>query len=484
MDFNTTTFLFVFIPLFFTAFFIIKPDYRKWLILIASVILYAWFQKSNILVLLGFILVNYLILWFFQRRAEKGLSTRLLFIGAITGNLLMLLFFRLFTSENWFSLQFATRFPDLTFFKTLTFPVGLSFIVFQVLSVLIDTNRAQGKFSGNLWDYLNYLLMFPKITMGPITRFGDIQPQLSNLNITSENVLAGTKRFIIGLAKKVIIADQLAVIVNAGFGLEKPAFPTSIAWLLIVAFLIQIYYDFSGYIDMGIGLARIVGLKLPENFNSPYSALSLSDFWRRWHMTLTSWFRDYLFYPLEFRRRKTKRFRTESNTILVFVLTGLWHGLTFNYFLWGLLQGVIISFENSRYGKWIKSIPTVFQRLYFLAVILVSWAVFRSESIGYTLRFFKRLVIIDQSVQLYPFAMSQPLPIINNSVYLVLGIGIIGLLPLRNIWSSLMAKRVNPDVEINPILVFFINVLYIVVFIITIAVLASQNFMPSIYGKY
>ncbi len=180
MDFNTTTFLFIFIPLFFTAFFIIKPDYRKWLILIASVILYAWFQKSNILVLLGFILANYLILWFFQRRAEKGSSTRLLFIGAITGNLLMLLFFRLFTSENWFSLQFATRFPDLTFFKTLTFPVGLSFIVFQVLSVLIDTNRAQGKFSGSLWDYFNYLLMFPKITMGPITRFGDIQPQLSN----------------------------------------------------------------------------------------------------------------------------------------------------------------------------------------------------------------------------------------------------------------------------------------------------------------
>ncbi len=297
-------------------------------------------------------------------------------------------------------------------------------------------------------------------------------------------MLAGTKRFIVGLAKKVIIADQLAVIVNAGFGLEKPAFPTSIAWLLIIAFLIQIYYDFSGYIDMGIGLARIVGLKIPENFNSPYSSLSLSDFWRRWHMTLTSWFRDYLFYPLEFRRRKTKRFRTESNTILVFVLTGLWHGLTLNYFLWGLLQGVIISFENSRYGKWIKRIPTVFQRVYFFAVILVSWAVFRSESIGYTLRFFKRLVIIDQSVQLYPFAISQPLPIINNSIFLVLAIGIVGLFPLRRVWEGLQATIAKRFTRINFAISILKNLVYILILVLSVAVLITHNFVPSVYGNF
>jgi alginate O-acetyltransferase complex protein AlgI len=304
------------------------------------------------------------------------------------------------------------------------------------------------------------------------------------LNPTWEDIQVGSRRFIIGLAKKVIIADQLAVVINAGFGLPTPAFSTSIAWLLIIAFLIQIYYDFSGYIDMGIGLARIMGIVFPENFNSPYLSLNVTEFWRRWHMTLIAWFRDYLFYPLEFRRRKEKYLRQESNTIIIFILTGLWHGLTINYLIWGVLQGLLISFENSRFGKWIKRMPTIFQRLYFFSMILVSWVVFRSESLGYALRFFKRLIIVNHTIQFYPYAEMQPLPIINNSVIFVLVIGIVGLLPIRSFWSKVLEKMQIHTNKADWIFGLLKYIGYVIVFVIAIALLASQSFVPNIYGRY
>lgn len=446
--------------------------------------MYSWFQKYDVLCILVLIFLNFWVLRVINSKDINVIFSKILFIVAITFNISYLIFFKTVSTSNLIHSAIVNIIPGLQRLDIISYPVGLSFITFQVLSTLIDYRRSEEYFSCSIWDYMTYIFMFPKITMGPITRFKSIFPQLSNLNPPWDNIQAGSKRFIIGLAKKVIIADQLATVVNAGFNLPKPAFPTSIAWLLLISFMIQIYYDFSGYIDMGIGLAKIMGIDFPENFNSPYVSLNITEFWRRWHMTLTSWFRDYVFYPLEFSRRRVKKFRQTSNTIFVFLLTGLWHGLTMNYLIWGVLQGMIISFENSKYGRLMKATPIILQRFYFFIMILGSWVFFRSNSLVYALRFFKRLIIFDQSVYQYPFSMSQPLPLINNSIIIVLIIGFIGLLPIKEYWAKIVIKKPFNDVKCKPIYLLIEYIICVILFIMALAFLTSQNFVPSIYGKY
>jgi alginate O-acetyltransferase complex protein AlgI len=320
--------------------------------------------------------------------------------------------------------------------------------------------------------------------MGPIARYNKINPQFEELDVSWERITRGSKRFIRGLAKKILIADQLAVVVNAGFDLPTPSFSTPLAWFILLSFSLQIYFDFSGYIDMGIGIAAMMGITLPENFNAPYLSRNLSEFWRRWHMTLMAWFRDYVFYPLEFRRRKTKILRQETNTMLVFFLTGLWHGLNGHYLVWGIMQGLIIVFENSRFGKWMRKIPILVQRVYFILVILMSWVFFRSPNLRFALLFFKRLFIVGQNGQTYPFSMTQPLPIINNSVWVAFIVGIVCLLPIKE-WRPIQALQSKlAGTKWNWMVSPLIDFGYIVLLVTSLCMLAVQTFVPSIYGKF
>jgi len=346
---------------------------------------------------------------------------------------------------------------------------------------LIDVYRSKESKKINWWDYSTYLLFFPKLVVGPIARFVPVERQLNRPEFSWLRVAEGSRRFIKGFAKKVIIADQLAVLVNAGFGLDKPAYPTSIAWLVVIAFFIQIYYDFSGYVDMALGLGHIVGIDLPENFNLPYLSKSLSEFWRRWHMTLTAWFRDYVFYPLEYKRRKTKFLRVETDTLLIFLLTGLWHGLTLNYIVWGLLQGAIIVFENSRFGAWIKKLPAFLQHAYLISVVMGSWIIFRSPSMDFAAKLVYRMFVIEQNVVMYPYSTSQPIPLINNSLLVVMALGVVGLLlPLVRLpqlpWAAKMKQSAYAPI--------FSNAGYLLLLILTIASYVSQSYIPSLYGKF
>jgi alginate O-acetyltransferase complex protein AlgI len=376
------------------------------------------------------------------------------------------------------------KLPWAVFLQNISYPLGLSFIIFQVISCLIDSYRAREDFPRSLQNYATYLLMFPKILMGPIARYNKINPQLEELDVSWEKITRGSKRFIRGLAKKILIADQLAVVVNAGFNVPAPGFSTPIAWFILLSFSLQIYFDFSGYIDMGIGIATMMGITLPENFNSPYLSRNLSEFWRRWHMTLMAWFKDYVFYPLEFRRRKTRILRQETDTMLVFVLTGLWHGLNGHYLVWGGIQGLIIVFENSRLGKWMRKIPIMVQRFYFIFVVLMSWVLFRSPSLQFAFRFFKRLFIASQDMQIYPYSMTQPLPILNNSVWVAFIVGIVCLLPIKECRpiQALQSKLAGTKWKwrVSPLIDFG----YIFLLVTSLCMLAVQTFVPSIYGKF
>lgn len=478
MDFNSLNFIFLFLPLFISIFLVIRPNYRKIFLIITSVLFYYIYQKNTLLLSIGLISANYFILVGLGKLNQT--ARKYLFYVAVSTNLLVLIFFKLFTNPVWINTSLFKSLLPTSFYQQLTFPLGLSFITFQVLSCLIDTYRKPETTPRKFQDYFLYILFFPKVVVGPIVKFSKFDTQVYSINFSWARVADGSKRFIRGFAKKVIIADNLALVVNAGFGLDKPAYPGSIAWLVIIAYFLQIYYDFSGYIDMGLGIAYIVGIELPENFNSPYSSKNLTEFWRRWHMSLTAWFREYVFYPLEYKRRRVKFFRTETHTILVFLLTGLWHGITVNYIVWGLAQGLIIIFENSRVGRWIKRLPRMIQHGYLIGIVMGSWVIFRSPSIEFALRFFERLVITGQSVGLYPFSLSQPLPIINNSTLLIMIIGIIGLLPISNFYNQPAVMKIKS----SPLVNLTSGIGYVIILIVSIAFVASQNFIPSIYGQF
>jgi len=480
MDFNSQDFLFLFLPIFLCLFLLVNSSYRKWLILLASASFYFFYQKENFLLILGICFVNYMIVFSHGRCEQKPGLKRFIFWSGVIANIGLLIYFRIISTQSSFVTDLLAGGELSTLLPKHSFPLGLSFITFSVISALIDAHKSQESQPKNFLVYLQYLLFFPKVVVGPIMKFRAFESQLNQLPFSWARFAEGSKRFITGLAKKVIIADQLAVIVNAGFGLDKPAFPTSIAWIILIAFYIQIYYDFSGYVDMGIGIAHMIGFDLPENFNLPYLSKNLSDFWRRWHMTLAGWFREYVFYPLEFERRKSRYRWIKINVVVVFLLTGLWHGLTLNYLVWGLVQGVVIAYENSRWGAWIKRLPEFGQHFYFLGIVLFSWVIFRSPTIGFALRFFKRLIVFDQNVQMLPYSVSQPLPIINNTIILIMVIGILGLIPfskmIENSW--IMRNKVSTPGKL------VMNVGMIILLLLSIALSVSQNFVPSIYGKF
>ncbi len=263
-----------------------------------------------------------------------------------------------------------------------TFPLGISYFTFSGISYISDVYQGVVKAERNPLRFSSYIMMFPKLLQGPITRFGQVKNELLHKVFAREEVLQGVRRFISGLAKKVIIADNHALIANKVFESNFSSIGAGVAWYGLISYAIQIYFDFSGYSDMAIGLGTMLGFKFPENFNYPYISRSITDFWRRWHMTLTSWFRTYVFIPLEFSRKKEKFFRQQSNIIVVFMLTGLWHGANWNFVVWGLYFGLILAIEATWLGKILKKAPVFIQHSYAVLLILFGWVLFRLNDIS------------------------------------------------------------------------------------------------------
>lgn len=362
------------------------------------------------------------------------------------------------------------------------YPLGLSFLTFQVINYLVEVNNKTIEAEKNLLFFLFYILLFPKIPVGPITRYSDLRDQIRTISIEPEDVANGVRRFIRGFAKKVLIADTLGKVVSPVFNLESPAVLPEIAWLVIISFALQLYFDFSGYCDMAIGLGKMMGFKFVENFNFPYSSKSISEFWRRWHISLSNWFRDIVFYPLE--RRRFKFLGQQINIMIVFLLTGLWHGLTLNFVIWGGIHGFALVFESTQLGRKFRNVWLPIQHIYALLIILVGWVFFRSPTPHFAFVFFRRLVGDTRGLEPLPFDITSPLPFIEPTYLLALIAAVFLSFPVWE-WFKKMMPGISAMKFGEGIYGQIASDLMLMIFLIaSIAVMADSGFVPAIYGNF
>jgi alginate O-acetyltransferase complex protein AlgI len=378
MVFSSYLFIFLFLPVFLTLNRLLPPRFRNAFLLVSSLLFYAFGDVAGTPVLLVSVVGNFAFGLLIDRARESSpRRARAWLVGGIAFNLALLGWFKYvgFLTRNLDVLGGALGHPALVPIVDAALPLGISFFAFQGMSYLIDVHRGTIRATASLVGFATYKTFFPQLIAGPIVRYRDVANELRSRTTSDEQLHEGTLRFVIGFCKKVLIADTVARTADAIFGLPASELTFAIAWLGVVAYAIQIYFDFSAYSDMAIGLALIRGFRFPENFNYPYVSRSIREFWRRWHMTLSSWFRDYVYVPLGGNR--LGRARTYANLLIVFALTGLWHGAAWTFVFWGLWHGAFIALERfARFEE--RRIAAPLRHAYALLVVLVGWVWFRA----------------------------------------------------------------------------------------------------------
>ncbi len=382
MVFSSAVFLFLFLPAVWILHTLIPPSKtgaRNVLLGIASLVFYAYGEPVYILLMLASVTVNYAAALLVSRADSSGRAkTKKVFVtAAVILNLGMLAFFKYVPwLVSLVNRGFSLSLPVPGF----TMPIGISFYTFQILSYVLDVARGEAGAQKNWFRVLLYISFFPQLIAGPIVTYNEIRAQLESRTVTAEGTALGIRRFVYGLSKKLIVSNTAAVLADAAFGSPSPS--SGLAWIGAAAYCLQIYFDFSGYSDMAVGLAALFGFRIGENFNYPYSAVSVRDFWKRWHISLTNWFRSYVYIPLGGNRKGAAR--TVVNRYLVFFLTGLWHGADFTYILWGLWHGTLMMFERvTRFEKLTeKRALRPLTRIYALLAVAVGFVMFRAESVG------------------------------------------------------------------------------------------------------
>jgi len=384
--FSSIDFLFYFLPVFLFAFY--ASGTNKALVLVGSLIFYAWGEPFYVFLLLLAIAMNYWLGLKIHDAQAFGRERIWLTIG-VAANLIPLGFFKY--------LNFlvdtvrAVIIPGAGHSHVLDvpMPLGISFFTFHAISYLVDVYRKHVPPERSFRDLAIYISMFPQLIAGPIIRYKTIAKELHNPVLTSARTAAGIRLFIIGLAQKVLIANTVAVVADGIFELPRELITAQLAWLGIISYTIQIYFDFGGYSLMAIGLGLVIGFTFPRNFYYPYAARSITDFWRRWHITLSSWFRDYVYIPLGGNRVSNRR--TYVNLVTVFLLCGLWHGAAWTFIIWGMLHGVLLVLERGAFGRILPRLPATLAHVYVLLAVMVTWVFFRSTSVQGALNFLQAM---------------------------------------------------------------------------------------------
>ena len=374
MVFSSVTFLYFFLPVFLVAYLVLPL--RNFVLLAASLFFYAWGELGYVFLLLGSIALNWAAGLAIARFGTRG--ARAMLGAGIAGNLLLLGVFKYanFAIENFGPLLGVTA--EL---QPMHFPVGISFFTFQAMSYLVDVYRRDASAERNPLLLATYISMFPQLVAGPIVRFRSIQGELHARTINTRKFERGIRFLAIGLAQKLVIANSLAVPVDAIFGVAPADLTTPLAWLAATSYTLQIYFDFAGYSNMAIGLGLMLGFHLPVNFDYPYVAQSITEFWRRWHITLSTWFRDYLYIPLGGNR--SGALRTYRNLLIVFLLCGLWHGAAWTFVVWGLYHGAFLVIERVGFLNALARTPRALRHVYTLVVVVVGFVIFRADTLAY-----------------------------------------------------------------------------------------------------
>lgn len=387
MVFSSITFLIYFLPIFLLLYHLVPHKYKNALILIASIYFYSWGGPKFILVILGTTCLDYFLVKAMNNQKTQSSKTKFLIISLCL-NLGLLFYFKYC---NFFIDNINAAFGTKITWLEVVLPIGISFYTFESLTYVLDVYRGIHKPLKNFWHYQTYILLFPKLIAGPIVRYHEIADQITNRekNYTSSIKLSGFLIFCIGLAKKTIIANTLGIQADAVFKLPPEQIDTIAAWVGALAYSFQIYFDFSGYSDMAIGLGKMMGFKFPENFNNPYTSKSITEFWRRWHMTLGTWMKNYLYIPLG--GNQVNNFKLYRNLIFVFLISGLWHGASWNFILWGAYHGLFLVLERLFLIKFYKKIGNWFSIPLTFIIVITGWVLFRNENINQGFYIIKQL---------------------------------------------------------------------------------------------
>ena len=382
MVFSSSLFLLYFFPAFILVYYLAARPWKNIVALAFSVFFYMWGAPLFIFMVGGSIVLDFYIIRYMN--TQSGRYKRWLLAASVLLNVGLLVYFKYanFLVDNVNRLLQSAGAQGFDWVR-IALPIGISFFTFQKLSYSIDVYRNVHSPLKRIWDYALYIILFPQLIAGPIVRYHEIADQISDrsANETADNRLLGLFRFIIGLSKKVLIANLLGAEVDRIFSLPENALTTPVAWFGIIAYSFQIYFDFSGYSDMAIGIGRMIGFKFPENFNNPYISRNITEFWRRWHITLGRWMKDYLYIPLGGNRVKTQR-RLFFNLWVVFLISGLWHGAAWNFVVWGAFHGLFLVLDKLFLEKFTKRIGKVPSVILTYFVTLVGWVLFRAESFG------------------------------------------------------------------------------------------------------
>jgi len=381
MLFSSPVFLFLFLPIVLLLYFLIWRKLRNYLLLVASLVFFAWGGVSYTALLLISITFNYFFGLGIGKKPGSRTSRNYLAAGVIV-NVLFLGVFKYadFVVDNLNFLSSILRFKPLGD-PGLVLPVGISFYTFHSLSYLIDVYRKVAVTQKNPFNLGLYIAFFPQLIAGPILRYHDIAPQIKARTINSVSFSYGIRRFIIGLGKKVLLANNMGFVADTVFGTPVNQLNGTLAWLGIITYALQIYFDFSGYSDMAIGLGKMFGFTFMENFNYPYISRSIKEFVRRWHFSISTWFRDYLYLPLGGNR--VSKYRIYFNLILVFFITGLWHGASWTFVIWGFIHGTFLIIERITENRFPGSLWRPFQHVYTVFIVLMAWVLFRADTISY-----------------------------------------------------------------------------------------------------
>lgn len=474
MVFSSLEFLCIFLPAVFLLYTVIPVHkVRNGLLIVFSLVFYAYGEPVYVLLMLASSLANYLCaLWIGKSKSNKKLPL----IIAIVINIGTLVFFK-------YTGMLVTAFNSLTQLSVpvpaIALPIGISFYTFQALSYVIDTYRGEVSVQKNYFKVLLYISFFPQLIAGPIVRYHDIADQIDNRSQDVTKIAQGLRRFICGLAKKVLIANTMGQVADVMFAQSDSSLGCLSAWLGAVAYLFQIYYDFCGYSDMAIGLGKMFGFTFKENFLYPYGATSVQDFWRKWHISLSTWFKEYLYIPLGGNRKG--KARTALNRIIVFFFTGLWHGANWTFVLWGLWHGFFLLLEE--YLPFLKKLPKFIGHIYTILVVLLGFVVFRADTIAYGFGYIGRMFSFGSSnSQDISLALGQLTP----WFILMLVMAIIGCAPIKPLADKIRGKLYGESVlskgwrivQISLYCVAFLGLFY------CILRLSPSGYNPFIYFRF
>lgn len=468
MLFSSIVFLFTFLPAVMILYYLLPVRFRNVILLLASLVFYAWGEPVYLFLMLLSILFNYFSGLDIARNLQDKRAAKRSLVFNLIINLAVLGFFKY---EGFVLDTLNGILPVHISYHALPLPIGISFYTFQILSYIIDIYRGNVKVQTNLPNFALYVTMFPQLIAGPIVQYADVDEQLASREVSWTKFGEGSMYFIRGLAKKVLLANTSGMIFTEVSGLAKGNITVVTAWLGAFAYMFQIYFDFSGYSDMAIGLGKMFGFEFNMNFNYPYVSKSITEFWRRWHISLSSWFRDYVYIPLGGNRvSKIKHIR---NLLIVWFLTGLWHGAAWNFVAWGLYYGVILIIEKYLLSLVLDRLPDVVRHIYSIVLVVIGWVLFFSSSFGQAADYIRVMF----GAGAHGFADRESMYLLTSNLILWL-ILIFGSTPLVHFRYEhmLRSKKWNTTI-IN-------SVVYAALFIVCIAYLVTETYNPFLYFRF